>query len=254
MSCATGSKELISHTAEFLLKNKPWLVLTGAGVSTESGIPDFRSPGSGLWQRYDPMEVLSTDTLFRDPETFYRVGFYILRQFKHARPNLSHYLLAEWEKRGLVHTLVTQNIDSLHTISGSQRVLEIHGHLRTAHCMRCEKTVPLDRVEKEVDGGEIPPKCQCGGVLRPDVVLFGDLLPSCFEEAMEFARRMPLLVIGSSLQVSPANFIPFAAHQVVIVNIGVTPFDARSDYVLNGKASEILRGLNEEMKKQQPTV
>ena len=141
-------ESLFKKAASFMLERKPWLVLTGAGISTESGIPDFRSPGSGLWDKYDPMEILSTDVLFNRPHVFYQEGLPVLMKFEEAQPNRAHYILAEWEKEGLVEAVVTQNIDSLHYKAGSQKVLEIHGHLRSGHCLKCRASFPI-RVMKE---------------------------------------------------------------------------------------------------------
>ncbi|MCX7667355.1 MAG: NAD-dependent deacetylase [Atribacterota bacterium] len=242
-------ENVIYDVARFFREKKPWLVLTGAGISTESGIPDFRTPSSGLWVRYDPMEVLSRDVLFSKPDVFYQVGFRILMSFRDAQPNEAHFILAEWEKRGWVVGIVTQNIDGLHTKAGSKKVMEIHGHLRSGSCLSCGQSVPIEVLVEKAENDEIPPKCGCGGVLRPDVVLFGDVLPSCFEEAMFLARQYPLLVIGSSLQVSPANFLPTYTPHLMIINIGETPFDGKAQWVLRDKASVVLRRLHEAIEK-----
>ncbi|MEN3185704.1 MAG: Sir2 family NAD-dependent protein deacetylase [Atribacterota bacterium] len=223
----------------------PWLVLTGAGISTESGIPDFRTPSSGLWAKHNPMEILSRDVLLSKPQIFYQVGFQVLMSFQDAQPNEAHFILAEWEKKGWIVGVVTQNIDGLHKKAGSKRVMEIHGHLRSGSCLRCGESVPMEVLKEKTARGEIPPRCRCGGILRPDVVLFGDLLPPSFEEAVLLAHRYPLLVIGSSLQVSPANFLPTYAPHLVIVNIGETPFDRRARWVLRDRASVVLHRLYE---------
>ena len=240
--------------AEYFWNNRPWVILTGAGISTESGIPDFRSPHSGLWRQYDPMEILSTDVLFNKPELFYQIGFAILMKFKHAQPNQAHRILADWESRGLVKAVITQNIDSLHIDAGSKKVLEIHGHLRTAHCIKCLKTVSIEKLESLINDGQIPPHCLCGGTIRPDVVLFGDMLPSSFEQATKIVQNSPLLVIGSSLQVSPANLIPSLAKKLIIINLEETPFDKRAAFVLHGKAGILLNFLDEEIKKRAAKV
>lgn len=241
-------EHLIRDVARFFREHIPWLVLTGAGISTESGIPDFRTPSSGLWARYDPMEILSREVLFSRPEVFYRVGLQVLLSFHEAQPNEAHRLLAEWERRGWIVGVVTQNIDSLHTKAGSKKVMEIHGHLRSGSCLRCGQSVPIETLVEKANQGEIPPRCACGGILRPDVVLFGDMLPPCFEEAVLLSHRYPLLVVGSSLQVSPANFLPTYAPHLVIVNIGETPFDGRAQWVLRERASVVLRRLHEAIK------
>lgn len=241
--------KIIEETARFIWEKRPWLVLTGAGVSTESGIPDFRSPGSGLWENHDPMEILSTRILWHKPQIFYQVGFPILMGFKNAQPNPAHQVLALWEQKGIVKAVVTQNIDSLHFKAGSRRVLEIHGHLRTGHCQSCRQTYPIEVIEEKVKQKDIPPHCSCGGIIRPDVVLFGDMLPPSFTEAEKLSHQFPLLVVGSSLQVSPANFLPAHAPFLVIVNLSSTPFDARADYLIRGKAGEVLTRINEIIEK-----
>ncbi|MBC7216749.1 MAG: NAD-dependent deacetylase [Candidatus Caldatribacterium sp.] len=233
------------EVAALLWERKPWLVLTGAGISTESGIPDFRTPQTGLWERYDPIEVLSREALFNRPQVFFGVGFRVLMRFKDACPNRAHEILAEWEKLGIVEAIVTQNIDGLHTEAGSQRVLEIHGHLRSGHCIMCRATFPISVLEEKVARGEIPPRCPCGGMIRPDVVLFGDMLPPSFEEATELAHRLPLLVIGSSLQVSPANFLPSYAPLLGIINLTPTPFDWKARFVIHERASKALEAIHE---------
>ena len=248
------NNDTILKAAEFLWENRPWVVLTGAGVSTESGIPDFRSPQTGLWSQYDPMKVLSTTVLYHQPDLFYRVGFPILMKFKEALPNPAHRVLADWERNGMVETVVTQNIDSLHTRAGSKKVLEIHGHLRTGTCIKCKKVVPIETIEIEIESDHIPPGCGCGGIIRPDVVLFGDRLPRDFDQAMDLAGRFPLLVIGSSLQVSPANFIPSQAKTVMILNLERTSFDDKAVLVMNGKAGLILSAVDETIKKRKENI
>ncbi len=231
--------------ASLIWEHRPWLVLTGAGISTESGIPDFRTPKSGLWEQHDPIEVLSVDALYNRSETFFQVGLSILLRFREALPNRAHAILAEWEKYKIVEAVVTQNIDGLHQAAGSERVFEIHGHLRSGHCVLCHQSFPIEVLAEKVNQDEIPPRCLCGGILRPDVVLFGDMLPPCFEEAQELAHRLPLLVIGSSLQVSPANFLPSYASLLGIINLTPTPFDHRARFVIHKQASLVLQSLHE---------
>ncbi|MCD6156403.1 MAG: NAD-dependent protein deacylase [Candidatus Atribacteria bacterium] len=242
-------KDLLKKAAKLIVSEKPWVVLTGAGISTESGIPDFRTKNTGLWEQYDPMWVLSTDALLRRPEVFYGTGLRILMRFENARPNPAHQVLAEWEKRELVEAVITQNIDSLHQKAGSRKVLEIHGHLRSAHCMGCGSSYPMQEVENKVQKGEIPPRCSCGGQIRPDVVLFGDLLPPDFEKAQVLAHKFPMIVVGSSLTVSPANLLPRYARKLIIINLESTPYDQYAEIVLHGKAGEVLTALDAEVKK-----
>jgi len=232
------------EVARIIFDRQPWVVLTGAGISTESGIPDFRTPKTGLWEHYDPIEVLSVEALYHRPEVFFRVGFEILMRFRDARPNKAHNILAEWEKLGIVEAVITQNIDGLHERAGSRKVLEIHGHLRSGHCVVCHTAFPIEVLAEKTRQGEIPPRCLCGGMLRPDVVLFGDMLPPCFEEAQELAHRLPMLVIGSSLQVSPANFLPSYAPLLGIINLMPTPFDWRARFTIREKASFALEAIH----------
>jgi NAD-dependent deacetylase len=228
--------------AELIVEAQPCVVLTGAGVSTESGIPDFRSP-SGIWQRYDPMEYATIDAFRRDPAKvwdFYAKRLGVLRK---AEPNAAHRALAELERRGLVEAVITQNVDRLHTLAGSKQVIEVHGSLRTSSCLACGHSEEFDRV---VELLPVPACARCGAVLKPDVVMFGELLPSgAMERASELVRRASLLlVIGSSLEVYPVAGLPeealAAGARLAIVNKGSTPYDRRADLVIDAPAGEIL--------------
>jgi NAD-dependent deacetylase len=217
------------------------VVLTGAGVSTESGLPDFRSD-SGLWRDAGAMELLSRSTLRMDPRRFYTQGLELLETLTRAEPNLAHRALAALEAAGRVQTVITQNIDNLHHRAGSRRVLEVHGHLRTASCERCGEGRPFAELVMRVRRGEIPPLCsRCRGWLRPDVVLFEDGMPPAFGEAVrEVERSDLLLVVGSSLQVAPVAYLPRLASRLAIVNLGPTPYDAQAAVVINARAGEVL--------------
>ncbi|HOB34279.1 MAG: NAD-dependent deacylase [Firmicutes bacterium] len=233
----------IKKLAEMLRQSKDTLVLTGAGISTESGIPDFRSPGTGLWTRMDPMELLSRPALERDPVGFWRRVEPMFRQMAEARPNEGHYALARLEKAGLIRGVVTQNIDSLHQKAGANVVLEVHGHLRSVYCPGCgaEEDMPafLDRVA----AGESL-QCRCGQIFRPHVVLFGDQLPECFNTAWRWARVCDLLVVvGSSLEVAPVCWLVPEAKRVAIINMGSTQCDYLAEVVIRGRAGEILPAL-----------
>lgn len=218
------------------------VVLTGAGVSTESGIPDFRTPGSGLWTHVNPMEILSVTALATDPRRFYDFKIPLWRKFIESQPNAAHLALAEMEGMGAISCVITQNIDSLHTRAGSQNVLEVHGHMRTGRCLGCGVTEPFEtlvhRVEEE---NECPPQCTCGGTLRPNVVLFGDGMAGDFEAAVDEAIQCDLmLVVGSSLEVSPANSLPEYARHVAILNVGPTACDREAIWQSHAKAGELL--------------
>jgi NAD-dependent deacetylase len=216
-------------------------VLTGAGVSTESGIPDFRSP-SGIWADVDPFEVASIQAFERDPErvwSFYRERIHLLRD---AEPNAAHIALAELERRGLVCAIVTQNIDTLHTRAGSRAVIEVHGSIRGAQCLRCLWAEPAAEVLAQLDERSTPLCPHCGDILKPGVVLFGELLPAgAMERATELARTAGLvLVVGSSLEVWPVAGLPLEARAFAIVNRGSTSLDDRALLKIDAAAGETL--------------
>jgi NAD-dependent deacetylase len=215
-------------------------VLTGAGISTESGIPDFRSP-NGIWAQYDPMEYATIDAFRRDPEKVWE--FYALRldALAKAEPNAGHLALAELERRGLVQAVVTQNIDGLHQRAGSQDVVEVHGSIRTAECLACGEEAALDRAM---------PRCpRCGAIMKPGVVMFGELLPAgAIDRATQLALAAGLLlVVGSALEVYPVAGLPeealSAGGTLAIVNRGQTPYDDRADLKVDAGAGETLTRL-----------
>lgn len=225
--------EIYEKVAQMIKKSKPAVVLTGAGISTDSGIPDFRSPGSGLWEKVDPMEALSTDVLYNNPKKFYSLGFNIITSMKDAVPNKAHYVIAKLEELGLIDLVVTQNIDGLHYKAGSRNVYEVHGTTTTCSCVSCGEKYDTALIEKKVGAGEIPPKCRCGGIVRPDVVLFGDMLPYCFYESVKRIEKAELLiVVGSSLSVSPVNYLAEICKRLIIINIGETCYDSKSDIIV----------------------
>jgi NAD-dependent deacetylase len=228
-------------------RNQPCVVLTGAGISTESGIPDFRSP-TGLWAQFDPMEYATIEAFRTDPEKVWR--FYSPRvwMLTEAEPNAAHYALAELERLGLVRAVVTQNIDLLHERAGSRDVVEVHGSIRTSTCPHCGASHSLERVLALLaERPDAAPRCaSCAAVLKPDVVFFGELLPEReMERAYELARSAGLLlVVGSSLEVFPVAGLPHetlaAGGQVAIVNLGPTAFDGRAAVTVEASAAEVL--------------
>ncbi len=239
-------EEEITRAAELIVSAKQLVAFTGAGHSTASGIPDFRSPGSGLWEKANPMLVASIWAFRLNPQTFYSWIQPMAELLLRAPPNPAHYALARLEEMGILRAIITQNIDNLHQRAGSRRVLELHGHMREATCIRCYTKVPVDpTLERSVLDGKVP-KCQCGGVLKPDVILFGEQLPvKVLNQAMAEARRADLiLVAGSSLEVTPAADIPYLARECgaksIIVNLQPTHFDAQADVVIHGDVAEIL--------------
>ena len=241
-SFAYNSGISTEHLARLIVEAQPCVVLTGAGVSTESGIPDFRS-ATGIWATYDPMEYATIDAFRRDPAKvwdFYAKRLGVLAQ---AKPNAAHVALAELERRGLVEAVITQNVDRLHQEAGSRRVIEVHGSIRSASCLVCGHREEYERV---IELGPVPACADCGAVLKPDVVMFGELLPAgAIEEASELVRRAGLLlVVGSSLEVYPVAGLPEEAIQagarLALVNRGPTPYDRRADLKIDASAGETL--------------
>jgi NAD-dependent deacetylase len=242
----------VAHTvpdlAALVRERQPCVVLTGAGISTESGIPDFRSPG-GIWAEYDPMEYATIEAFRRDPVKvwkFYALRFELLTT---AEPNAGHLALAELERRGLVAAIVTQNIDGLHERAGSRAVVEVHGSIRSASCLECGRRVPLEDVVAALRAAPAPPCPRCGAVLKPDVVMFGELLPAdAIDHAIELVRGAGLLlVVGSSLEVHPVAGLPdeavSAGVALAILNRGPTPFDHLASVRIDGAAGETLSEL-----------
>ena len=239
----------VERLAEALRQAAPALVLTGAGVSTESGIPDFRSP-TGVWAKLDPLEYGSIDAFRRDPARVWEFYGGRYRMLSQAEPNAAHHAIAELERRGLVDTVITQNIDLLDERAGSRDVIEVHGSIRTATCPACGRVHTLDAVLALVEAG-VPRCLDCGSVPKPDVVFFGELLPPGAMErafALAAAARL-LLVIGSTLEVYPVAGLPLetvrAGGQVAIVNRGPTAFDGRAAIRIEGSAGEVLSALVE---------
>jgi NAD-dependent deacetylase len=227
--------------ASLIRERQPCVVMTGAGVSTESGIPDFRS-ATGIWAEIDPFEVASLRAFRRDPErvwSFYRERLQVLSE---ATPNAAHVVLAELEERGFVQAVVTQNIDLLHTRAGSRDVVEVHGSTRSAQCLGCLWTEPADAVLAQLEASPTPSCPRCDEVLKPGVVLFGELLPAAaMERATQLARGARLLlVVGSSLEVWPVAGLPLEARAFAIVNRGPTALDERALLKIDAGAGETL--------------
>lgn len=226
------------------------VALTGAGVSTESGIPDFRSP-SGFWQGADPAEVASVEGFLSDPIRFYRFWSKRLPMLRAAAPNIVHDALAELGRRGQLRAIITQNIDGLHQHAGSERVLEIHGSYRTARCLNCGHRCSTDELIARFDGVK-PPRCPaCGqGPMKPDTILFGEPLPPAFDEAELLVGVTDLFVVlGSSLGVYPAaSLVPrarSAGARIVLLNREAGPFDEDADLVIHGELGETMEALLE---------
>ena len=231
-----------ARLAALIQAHQPCVALTGAGVSTESGIPDFRSAG-GIWAQFDPYEVASLDGFRCDPERVWEFYGRRLGVLEGAEPNAAHLALAELERRGLVSAVITQNVDGLHGRAGSQDVVEVHGSIETASCPSCGRTESRRRIRELLP---VPRCADCGAVLKPDVVMFGEVLPErAIDRADELARQAALLlVVGSSLEVWPVAGLPAATlaagGKLAIVNRDSTPYDGRAALVVRGSAGEAL--------------
>ncbi len=233
--------------ARLLADARHAVAFTGAGISTESGIPDFRGP-RGLWKSLDPMKVAHIETFKRDPRAFWE--FAASRNLSGAKPNAGHQALAELERAGLLRAVVTQNVDGLHQEAGCSRVIELHGTTRTAGCLECGRRHPREETVARVRAGENPPLCSCGGLLKPDTVLFGEPLPAeALRQAFaEAASCDMMLVLGSSLVVYPAASIPEEAARrkapLVLVNAEPTDKDWMAEVVIHAKIGEVLPGIS----------
>ncbi|MFC7441000.1 NAD-dependent deacylase [Laceyella putida] len=222
--------------SEWMDQSNKTVVFTGAGMSTESGLPDFRSALQGMWRNKDPKYYASTYALTHARAEFIQFYRQRITGLLAHRPHVGHHLLAEWERRGRVQGIITQNVDGFHQAAGSLRVASLHGNLNRLFCMGCQATYPAEQFL--TDAGI---HCQCGGFIRPAVVLFGEALP---DHEVRLAEELIsgvelLIVLGSSLQVSPANLFPLLAKEqgakLVIVNWEPTEFDEEADWVVNGK-------------------
>jgi NAD-dependent deacetylase len=236
----------IQRAAELLRESQHAVALTGAGISTPSGIPDFRSEG-GLWSQYNPMEVASLSAFRLHPESFFDWIRPLARQLVEAKPNPAHLALARLEREGQLKEIITQNIDGLHQRAGSSTVHEVHGTLDSLTCVSCYTTYKAgDYYEAFVERGEIPRCAGCGGVLKPDTILFEEQLPlTIWKKAEKAARTCDLmLVAGSSLEVTPVARLPVTAlnagANLIIVNHTPTYVDERAEVVIRGDVAEIL--------------
>jgi NAD-dependent deacetylase len=239
----------VERLAQLIRDAGSTVALTGAGISVPSGIPDFRSPGTGLWEKVDPMEVAHIEVFRRDPQrfwTYYRPRFGALAD---KQPNPAHGALAELEARGLLDAVITQNIDRLHRKAGSSRVIEVHGTIETSSCLDCGESFTLELVEGLFDDRGVARCWGCGGPVKPDVVLFGELLPErAMNEAYALAAGADLLLcVGSSLEVHPVAGLPAvtrgAGGAIAIVTKGPTPYDADAEVRLDGDVVDDLQAL-----------
>jgi NAD-dependent deacetylase len=231
--------------AELIRDSGPAVVLSGAGISVPSGIPDFRTPMTGLWENVDPMEVAHISVWRRDPERFWSFYGQRFALLDGKQPNGAHRAVAELERRGLVSAVITQNIDGLHTAAGSVEPIEVHGSIRTASCLDCGSSYSLAETRSR---GELP-RCDCGAVLKPDVVLFGELLPErAILRATALAANAGLMIaIGSSLEVWPVAELPAdtlrGGGKLAIVTMGPTPYDREATLKLDGDVEQELQAV-----------
>ena len=245
-----AAQERVERLAELIREARSVVALTGAGISVPSGIPDFRSPGTGLWENVDPMEVAHIGVFRSDPGRFWRFYGQRFSTLGAKEPNGAHAALVELERRGALDAVITQNIDMLHRKAGTGELVEVHGSIATSSCLTCRSSFPLDaageRVAAAADG---IPRCDCGVPLKPDVVLFGELLPeAAMQRAFDLATRADvMLCVGSSLEVYPVAGLPEltmrSGGDVAIVTQGPTPYDTEAAVKLDGDVVAELEAL-----------
>jgi NAD-dependent deacetylase len=240
--------ELIYKFKDIITKSNQIVAFTGAGLSSESGIPTYRGVG-GLWTKYDPSKCANIDYFNHNPSLYWNF-FKDVRYptISKARPNPAHYYLVELERKGILKCVITQNIDGLHQMAGQSNVIELHGNNRRIICINCRQVYSMDEIYRRLDK-VLPPKCNCGGKLKPDVVFFGESLPTrAIIDAEKAAKNCDtFLVLGSSLVVYPAAQIPIIAKEngaiLVIVNMDTTPLDRVADLVIHKPASHVLSAI-----------
>jgi NAD-dependent deacetylase len=253
-SISSQTLTIINYVAELLRKAKRAVVLTGAGISTPSGIPDFRSEGTGLWSRDEPMEVASLNTFRTDPERFFVWFRPLASLIFNAKPNPAHIALAKLEKAKRIHSIITQNIDGLHQKASSENVIEMHGTLRTLSCTQCFQQAEAQNYLKAfVEQGELPLCSECGGLMKPDAILFGEQLPQqAWYDAQRDSRQCDLmLVAGSSLEVLPVAGLPMQAidrgAHLVVLNNSTTYINVRADVAIQEDVAEIIPAIAEQV-------
>ena len=252
---AEGTPAAAKALAELIRSSERAVVLTGAGISVPSGIPDFRSPGTGLWENVDPMEVAHIDAWRGDPDRFWSFYGQRFASLIDTRPNRAHAVVAELERRGLIRGVITQNIDRLHRMAGSRRVVEVHGTIEFSDCLDCGRQVPLAEVVGMIAAKHGAPTCEdCDTPLKPAVVLFGEMLPErAIAEAQELAAEADLMIcVGSSLTVYPVAGLPELTSRMggrlALVTAGETPYDPQAEVKLDGdvvaELEAVLRALD----------
>lgn len=232
----------LKQIAKQLIKSKYVIAMTGAGISVESGIPDFRSPG-GLWSRFDPFEYAHIDAFNSDPAKVWKMLLEVEEVLNQAKPNRAHYALAKLEAAGILKAIITKNIDNMHQRAGSRNIIEFHGNAETLTCTKCKKKFTREEIILE----DLPPLCECKGIIRPDVVLFGETIPAHATRMAdkEIERCTMVIVIGTSADVAPASRLPIKAKKngaiIIEINLNetrlITPI---ADFRITGKAGDAL--------------
>jgi len=242
-----ASPEQVTTAAHLIQTAHSIVAFTGAGISTPSGIPDFRSPTSGLWSHADPMSVASIFGFRQNPQGFYDWVRPLARTILDAQPNAAHLALTQLESLGKLKSIITQNIDMLHHRAGNQQVYELHGHLREATCIHCFKLYPAQVIlERYMQDGIVPLCRECGGVLKPNVILFGEQLPIRQLQGAQYAAKKAdlMIVIGSSLEVAPASDLPWMTKRhggkLIILNLEPTHLDESADLVIHDDVARVL--------------
>jgi NAD-dependent deacetylase len=249
-----GLQKDIQQAASFFKEANSVISLTGAGISTPSGIPDFRSEGSGLWRRYSPWDVASLTAFRHNPKRFFDWLRPFATQILSAHPNPAHVALSQLEEAGYMNVVITQNIDGLHHKAGSKNVLEVHGSFKTLTCIGCfNQYSSVEYFEPYIQSGQIPYCSDCNKILKPDVILIEEQLPiRTWLKAEDASRRCDLiLVAGTSLEVTPVAMLPMYAVEnnasLIVVNKTATYIDERADIIIKGDVAEILPRLASEV-------
>jgi NAD-dependent deacetylase len=257
MSQALSPEAKIDAIADLIVKSKRLVVFTGAGASTESGIPDFRSPG-GIWTKFDP-DDFTIQKYVSDPATRFKQWAHMVEDgmMINAQPNRVHYAVAELERMGKLACVITQNVDNLHQKAGNspERVFELHGTMSWARCLKCNERFPVESVLNRFRTSREMPVCEsCCGMIKPDVIFFGEALPvEALRQSAHHSRNCDLfIVIGSSLVVYPAAFMPIYAKEsgakLLIINNSRTDLDSQADVIVTGSAGEIMEKIMSRVK------
>jgi NAD-dependent deacetylase len=247
-------KEKISLIAHKIRERGKNIVFTGAGISTESGIPDFRSQG-GIWDKFRPVYFDEFMSSREAREEYWRRWQELFQGIQQARPNAGHTAIARLDQMGLLEAVITQNVDGLHQKSGlaDEKIVELHGNTRRIRCMSCRNITATEEIQARLDRGDTAPECDCGGYLKPDTISFGQAMPvDAVEKAAVLSQTSDFfLVVGSTLLVQPAAHMPVYATQnnafLAIVNLSETPCDNMCDVLIRGKAGDVLQRIVEEV-------